>query len=365
MMIYSGLLGNALGRDHDLHRHIDEIRRAGERGAELVEQMLALSRQQVLEPRIVDLRQTLREMQEMLARVLGEEIVLELDSSVEARAKVDPGQIQQVVLNLVINARDAMPRGGCVRIGTAAVHVDEEAVRLEPELLAGDYIALTVSDKGVGMDVATRQNLFEPFFTTKGHGHGLGLATALGIIKQHKGTIQVESAPGEGTTIRVLLPRASESAEDDAGRSRQSRPGVPAILLVEDEEAVRRSLVETLEEAGYRVQSAAHGREALAALESTRQPLDLIITDLVMPHMSGRELAERVQEHDPGVPVMFISGYTDDPRTRELMSTAAYFCRKPFTPEVLLRKVRQILLHHPPRSLGQEAEGEDALGVGT
>ncbi|MBI2683582.1 MAG: response regulator [Acidobacteriales bacterium] len=359
MMIYAGLLGSSLGREHALHRHVDEIRRAGERGAELVEQMLALSRQQVLEPRVVDLRRTLQDMGEMMTRVLGEDIVLEIAPGEEARVKVDPGQIQQVVLNLALNARDAMPRGGRVRIATEAVSVDEEAARRDPELLEGDYIALIVSDDGTGMDATTRQNLFEPFFTTKGHGHGLGLATALGIVKQHKGAIQVESAPGEGTTFRILLPRAAEMEESLREATPQALTSAPRILLVEDEEAVRRSMVEMLAEDGYQVQTAANGREALAAMGSALQPLDLVITDLVMPHMSGRELSERVQELDPGVPVMFISGYTDDPRTRELMSTAAYFCRKPFTPEGFLRKVRQILHDHPRRAQGAVQGGEN------
>jgi signal transduction histidine kinase len=364
MMVYAGLLGNALGRDHALHRHIDEIRTAGERGAQLVEQMLALSRQQVLEPRIIDLRDSLTEMKDMLTRVLGEDIVLELEPGDEARVKVDPGQIQQVILNLALNARDAMPSGGRLRLATSALRLSEEDLRQDPDLVARDYIALIVADTGMGMDAETRQHLFDPFFTTKGHGHGLGLASVLGIVKQHKGSIRVESAPGQGTTVRILLP-AARADEDEARRVQgpMPDPGAPRILLVEDEDNVRRSLVETLEADGYRVAAAVHGPAALALLSSTPEPFDLIITDLVMPHMSGREFAERVLALDPEVPVMYISGYTDDPRTRELMSTAAYFCRKPFTPEALLRKVRQILLYHPPRR-GEAEPGDRALGLG-
>jgi CheY-like chemotaxis protein len=259
--------------------------------------------------------------------------------------RADPGHLEQVVMNLVVNARDAMPDGGRLTIATANEQITDFDSRASPELPPGHYVMLTVRDTGTGIDAATLPSIFEPFFTTKerGRGLGLGLATVYGIVKQCEGHIDVESAPGRGTTVRVYLPMAR-------AESGTSGPGVPSasrasriILLVEDEEPVRLFAKTALEEQGYRVLEAGHGWEALMRLSEFDGAINLVIADVMMPEMGGSELARRLAVERPGLPILFLSGYTDDEMTLRGLGPPSAFVQKPFTPDVLARRVREML----------------------
>jgi two-component system cell cycle sensor histidine kinase/response regulator CckA len=353
MMIYSGLLEVALGKDNRLQRHVREIRSAGERGAELVGQLLATTSQQVLEPKVVSINDVLMESEDMLRRLIREDIALALHCAGDLKpSRVDPGQLQQVILNLAINARDAMPDGGQLWIETSNVVVDQSSLPAPMGLAAGQYALLSVSDNGHGIDDDTQAHIFEPFFTTKatGKGTGLGLAMVHGIVKQHGGHIAVESQLGQGSTFKVFLP----CVDTDSPTERTStipkpvhQSLVPAegesLLLVEDDEMVRRSLVESLRSSGYQVLEASRGDEALKVATRHRGAIRLMITDLIMPGMGGGELAQRLSVERPETDVLFISGYTDDPRTRKLMGSGVEFLGKPFSAAVLLDRVQTIL----------------------
>ncbi len=328
------------------------ILQAADRAAGLTRQLLAFSRKQVLEPKVLDLNAVVGGMDEMLRRLIGEDIELQTELVPDlGRARADPGQIEQVLMNLVVNARDAMPRGGQVTLETANAEMDEHYVRDHLGARPGRYVMLAVRDTGLGMDAETQKHIFEPFFTTKekGKGTGLGLATVYGIVKQSEGYIWVDSAPGAGTTVRVYLPwvEAEPVAEEP------KRPVVPeempprgteTVLLVEDEEMVRRMTREVLEVAGYRVLEAASGFEALRVSAGHTGRLDLVLTDVVMPGMSGRELAERLAPVRPGMKVLYMSGHTDDAIFHHGVTQAGTgFLQKPFTPDALERRVRELL----------------------
>jgi PAS domain S-box-containing protein len=342
ILVYSGLLQSQLSPESRLQRHVEDIRIAGERGAELVAQLLALGRKQVMEPVMLSLNSALSEMTEMLQRLLGEDIELVTSFALRlGQVRVDPAQLQQVVLNLALNARDAMPSGGRLVLETANAEADEKGVVHYPGLRPGRYVTFTVSDTGVGMDPETRARVFEPFFTTKpsGRGSGLGLSTVYGIVKQSGGYVYVSSEPGRGTAVQVFLPRLEWQGEAvGAAVAHEPQPNVTTVLLVEDEEIVRRSLHQALSDAGFRVLQAGGAREALAASEHYPGSIDMVVTDVVMPGMSGRELAERLAEVRPGVPVLFISGYTQDARL-----VGKPFVRKPFAPAKLLEKMQELL----------------------
>jgi two-component system cell cycle sensor histidine kinase/response regulator CckA len=328
------------------------ILQAADRAAGLTRQLLAFSRKQVLEPKVLDLNAVVSGMDEMMRRLIGEDIELQADLAPDlGRTRADPGQIEQVLMNLVVNARDAMPRGGRVRLETVNAEMDEAYVRDHLGARPGRYVTLAVCDTGFGMDAETQKHIFEPFFTTKekGKGTGLGLATVYGIVKQSEGYIWVDSAPGAGTTVRVYLPRVEAEPEAEEPR----RPVVPeqapargteTVLLVEDEEMVRRMTREVLEGAGYRVLEAASGFEALRLSSGHGGRLDLLLTDVVMPGMSGRELAERLAPVRPGMKVLYMSGHTDDAIFHHGVAQAGTgFLQKPFTPETLERRIRELL----------------------
>jgi len=329
--------GAACGCTEDL----EQILGAAQRAASLTQQLLAFSRQQVLEPRVVDLNEVVRDMGGLVSRLIGENIRCTLRCSERpARVVVDPSQIEQVVLNLVVNARDAMPSGGQLEIATDAVSVPP-ATALEEGLSSGDCFALTVRDTGVGMSAETLARIFEPFFTTKegGEGTGLGLATVYGIVKERGGAMSVRSAEGDGTLFRVLFPRATK---DETVRAPTPTPfranSGESVLLVEDDEFVRKTAARVLARGGYTVLEASNAEDALVSLASAH--VDLLLTDVVMPGMSGAELARTARARFPELAVLVMSGYLDLPANASL-EPGQRLLAKPFTPSTLLGAVRE------------------------
>jgi two-component system cell cycle sensor histidine kinase/response regulator CckA len=346
---YTDILLNRISHLDPLRPEVDEIRQAANRGARLTSQLLGFCRGQSPEPRFLDLNAIVSDMQRMLRPIIGEYVDMKtvLGPGL-GRVFADPGQMEQVIVNLVLNARDAMPAGGTITIETANREITaEEAEKhgMEP----GPGVLLSISDTGQGMDSETMGHLFQPFFTTKerGKGTGLGLSTVYGIIKQHHGDVWAHSLLGHGTTFTIWLPQAAAAQQpaDVAVPARPvSMPGDETILLVEDEENVRRLLRHVLAKRGYQVLEASHAEEALAIFNSEGNSIDLLLTDMVMPRMSGRELAERIQSVRPGIPVIYMSGYTDDVLVRTgALSPGMSFLQKPLRPEVLTSKVREAL----------------------
>jgi PAS domain S-box-containing protein len=327
-----------------------EIERAAERAAELTRQLLAFSRKQMLQPKILNLNDVIRNVERMLGRLIGEDIdlVVRLDPAL-GTVKADPGQMEQVIMNLSINARDAMPNGGQLVLQTANFVLDAASARDHLDIEPGPYARLVVRDTGIGMDEETRSHLFEPFFTTKGlgKGTGLGLATVFGIVKQSDGDIQVSSRPGEGTSFEIYLPQVDEAAAvaDIAPAHATSVRGAETILLVEDEDTVRALAQRILRRYGYTVLQAADANEALAVIERYQDPIHLVVTDVIMPGgMGGGELVSRLSSVRPGMKVLFMSGYTDEViGTRGVVDPGLQFLQKPFTPDALARKVRGVL----------------------
>jgi PAS domain S-box-containing protein len=328
---------------------LEHIRNAAERTSAVTAQLLAFSRRQILRPVVLDLNELVRSWEGVLLRTMGADcVVLLRPGPTPAPIRADPGRLEQVLLNLVLNARDAMPRGGTLTVETFVTELTHEYLRRRPEVAIrpGPYVVLAVSDTGHGMDRDTLGHIFEPFFTTKGvgHGTGLGLSTVYGIVKQSDGYVWAYSEPGQGSTFKVYLPLAEQpEAEPETPTATPVRRGQgESVLLVEDDDAVRLVIKRALEEGGYRVLEAANGRDALALLGSTSSRIALVLTDVVMPKMSGRELAERIAELRPGTPVVFTSGYTDGEIVRRgLLDPAAAFIQKPFGPEDIVRIVRE------------------------
>jgi two-component system, cell cycle sensor histidine kinase and response regulator CckA len=345
VLSYSEELIAALPEGSAHQRDAMEIARAGERAAELTRQLLIFSRQQMLTPKILDLNVVLANLGRMLTRVVGEDVRLDLIAAADlGRVKADPGQIEQVLMNLVVNARDAMPNGGALTIETHNVDLDEAYARDHLHVEPGPYVMLSVSDTGVGMDRETQARIFEPFFTTKGpgRGSGLGLSTVFGIITQSQGSIWVYSEVGRGTTFKIYLPRV-DGASERPPVAEHVAGGSETILLVEDEPQVRAVVRRALERAGYAVLVAQDPDDALRLCDA-RQPIDLLLTDVVMPHMNGRELAERVRARYPATKALFMSGYTDDAILRHgVLDAGVPFLQKPITPTTLARRVREIL----------------------
>jgi len=335
-----------------------EIRRAGERAAALTRQLLAFSRKQILQPTVLDLHSVVSDMGKMLQRLLGEDVELSTPSSAApVTIKADRGQIEQVIVNLAVNARDAMPHGGALSLEIRTVDVNaSSADALGVTVAPGSYVALAVRDSGTGMDESTRRKMFEPFFTTKGlgKGTGLGLSTVYGIVKQSGGFIRVDSELGRGSCITVFFPRIAENATNVANvEAPRDTRGSETILVVEDVVGLRRLMTRVLEPWGYRVVTAASGEEALHVLEEYPEPVDLMITDVVMPGMSGRTLGERLAEIRPTTKVMYMSGYTDDVILKQgILAEGAPFVSKPFSATDLRRKVRQILDEPPDSQFG-------------
>lgn len=345
---YSQLLLSRADLDSAARFQLREIQQAGERATRLTGQLLAFSRKQVVAPRRLDLRTVLANMSGMLRRLIGEDVQLVTSPKGEPVSMVaDPGQIEQVLLNLVVNARDAMPRGGALTIETEVVLVEPGHPDARSGMAPGRYALLAVHDTGHGMDHATQQRVFEPFFTTKptGTGTGLGLSTVYGIVKQWGGHLRLQSEPGLGTTFRIYFPVATEEPQaQDQRMPTMLVPGTETIFLVEDDRLVRRLTREILESAGYTVLDAPNAVEALRQIQECGQGPDMVLTDIVMPQMSGRELSERLAVLRPGTRILYMSGYTDDAVVRHGIFTAEVeFIQKPFTPSELTRRVREIL----------------------
>ncbi len=335
---------------HDpLRRHVEEIEKAGNKAASLTRQLLAFSRRQVLQPKTLDLNSTVIDMNKLLQRLIGEDIRLRtlLDPHL-GLVKADPGQLEQVILNLAVNARDAMPEGGALTIETTNVLLNAEFAHEHSDIPPGPYVMIGVSDTGCGMNTDIQSHLFEPFFTTKeqGKGTGLGLSTVFGIVKQSLGTISFKSQVGIGTTFRIYLPRVDEKAESGVNlddRSDLSR-GSETILIAEDEDSVRTLIEEILQTHGYNVLSAANGSEATLMSERHKGPIHLLVTDIIMPQMSGPELARHMTIQRPGMKVLFLSGYANESILEQnSIVSGGSFLQKPFSPETLTLKIREII----------------------
>lgn len=348
---YSELILETFHRDDPLRKFVEEINHAGVRGASLTRQLLAFSRRQLLVSTVVDFNALLAEMEKMLGRLIEEDIDLTVRLAPGLwPVRVDAGQMEQVVMNLVVNARDAMPNGGKLTLETDNVVLDDAYVRVHAHARKGEHVRISVADNGCGMDAATRARIFEPFFTTKGvdEGTGLGLPTVYGIVTQSGGHIEVDSEPNLGTTFRIYIPREPGGAPPGApvAERRSEARGTETVILVEDAEPVRSLARVALNKKGYKVLETGHPHDALQLLETFTDPVHLLVTDVVMPAMSGRQLAERLAPDWPGMKVLFISGYTDDAVVQHgILERGMPFLQKPFTPDALAQKVREVLDH--------------------
>jgi PAS domain S-box-containing protein len=346
---YSGMLVDSLRNNPHASSQAAEILGAGTRAAELIAQLLAFSRRQMIKPRPFEINQLVRDVERMLRRVIGEHIELRTVLNPETGwTRADLNQMEAVILNLATNAQDAMPKGGVLSIETSRVEVAANGPRPEPDLAAGSYVQLVVRDTGHGMDAETQRHLFEPFFTTKqkGKGTGLGLSTVYGSIEQNKGRIFVASKPGNGATFSVYLPRIEppSSVQLTPTMSEISYEGTETVLLVEDEDAVRRMLREALTKSGYRIWEAVNGFDAIRTWGAQVNQINLLVTDIVMPVMNGLKLAEELRDRRPALKVIFMSGHAEELISRQSDSDQAPdVLTKPFTPEVLVRKVREVL----------------------
>jgi two-component system cell cycle sensor histidine kinase/response regulator CckA len=348
ILTYSEFLKTSLDPASPLLADVEEIAAAGHRAADLTRQLLAFSRRQILQPKVIDLNEILTGMEKMLRRLLGEDVELSaIPSSAPAVVNVDPGQMEQVMMNLAVNARDAMPGGGKLTIEVGHVDLDDAYAAAHPQSTPGRHVMLAVSDNGSGMDAATQARVFEPFFTTKelGKGTGLGLSTVFGIVRQSAGTIWLYSELGKGTTFKVYLPVAGQPVDNAAQRSAElvRLQGTEIVLLVEDEEGVRKGVRSILQRSGYRVLDAPGGPDALL-LSEEHHHIDLLLTDVVMPRMSGAQLAARLQAIRPELKVLYMSGYTENAVVLHgVLSAEVAFVQKPITPAALLTRVREVL----------------------
>ena len=345
---YSELVMDEIRPADPLRNEVEEIKRAADRAASLTRQLLAFSRQQVLAPKVLDLNSVVNDMDKLLHRLIGEDIDLfTVLGPGLGRIKADPGQVEQVIMNLAVNARDAMPQGGKLTIETANVDLDENYAREHVSVKPGSYVMIAVSDTGMGMTEKVKSRIFEPFFTTKevGKGTGLGLSTVYGIIKQSGGYVWVYSEVGMGSTFKVYLPRVGSSAEVAPALSSQPiRRGTETVLLVEDEDGVRALVRQILHKHGYNVLESRHGGEALLMCERHQGKIDMLLTDVVLEQMSGRELAERLLKLSPEMKVLYVSGYADDAIVHHgVLNAGVAFLQKPFTTESLARKIRYVL----------------------
>jgi two-component system cell cycle sensor histidine kinase/response regulator CckA len=348
IMGYSELVLERASQDAALASDVDEIRKAGERASRLTRQLLAFSRQQVLEPRILDLNAVVKDLHNMLERLIGEDVEIDVVTQPDLESvKADPGQIDQLILNLVVNARDAMPQGGRLRVTTANVTLDQESARRHDGAAPGRYVSVAISDTGCGMPPEVLAHVFEPFFTTKpaGKGTGLGLATVFGVVKQSGGFISIDSAPGMGTTVTACLPVAATTTQTVAAGNRHERErGHETILLVEDEAGIRRLMQRTLEIRGYTVLAADSAAHAMTLAESSPGQIDLLLSDVVMPDTSGPELAQRIVRLRPAIRVLYVSGFPNRVGLGQgVMSARAAFLPKPFAGHALALKVRECL----------------------
>jgi CheY-like chemotaxis protein len=347
---YSDLISMEEDLNDTTKEGIREIKNSAERAAKLTQQLLAFSRKQVLQPQVIDLNRLITNLGKMLRRLIGEDIDLttKLDSKL-GHIKADPGQVEQVIMNLVVNARDAMPEGGTLTIETQGLYLDESYHQQHPEVTPGDYVLLAVSDTGHGMDEEMQAQVFEPFFTTKevGKGTGLGLSTVYGIVKQSGGYIFAYSEPEHGTTFKIYLPQLTGTKKLQESLPERQEPvgGTETILLVEDEESLRTIAVKMLEGYGYRVSEAKNGIEALEiTTKGDRLKIDLLVTDVVMPGMGGKELVDKLTKEYPQLRVLYISGYTDNAIAHHgVLDEGVSLLQKPFSSQSLAEKVREVL----------------------
>ena len=355
---YSQLILNSLDPNDPNHYSAEQILKAGERAAALTQQLLAFSRRQVLQPRVLDLNKLVSGLSTMLRRLIGEDIDLKLVLRPDlGMVSADAGRIEQVLMNLVVNARDAMPKGGTLTIETANIFLDENYTSRHLAVKSGPYTQIAVSDNGGGMDEVTQARLFEPFFTTKasGRGTGLGLSTVFGIVKQSGGNLDVYSVPGHGTSVKVYLPRIDQPVllAPEAKHHGVTR-GSETVLLVEDDEMVRHLVRESLVRAGYKVMDTSDPLEARRISDKHRGTIHLLITDVVMPKVSGRELAEELKGRRPAMKVLYMSGYTDNAIVNSgILHQEVAFLQKPFTPAALTQKVRDTLDNGSTRGAGE------------
>jgi CheY-like chemotaxis protein len=358
---YADVLHDQLSSEDPRLGEVREIRHAADRATALTRQLLAVSRRQVLQPREVDLNALVHEMERMLHRVLGPGIrVITERRHRPAWVRADPGQLEQVLLNLAVNARDAMPDGGSlgIRTGRRTIEPGQEPPGA-PDLRAGEFVVLEVRDTGVGMDRDTLGKIFEPFFTTKpdGDGTGLGLSTVYGIVQQSGGFVTVESAPGAGATFRILLPAvappARPASEPAVREAAPRRPGRARVLVVEDDDGVRRLARRILEQYGYAVLTAADGAEALAVMAGEAAGVDVVVSDLVMPELTGRELIGRLRERWPGLPALLLSGHSGEESGPLGLAPGQAFLQKPFSPDALVAAIEELLADvRPPATAG-------------
>lgn len=346
---YSNFVLESLKTTDSFYHDVDEIRKAGERAATLTQQLLTFSRKQALAPKVFDLNSVVVDLGKLLCRLIGEDISLStrLDPAL-GMVKADPNQIEQVIMNLAVNARDAMPQGGTLTIETSSIQIDASYSRLHLGIQPGTYVVLSLSDTGHGIDASDLAHIFEPFFTTKkpGKGTGLGLATVYGIVQQNGGAIWVYSEIDHGTIFKIYLPQVDATIDEISPPSELAllAGGAETVLLVEDEAAVRDLVAKTLRRVGYTVLVAANGKEALNLLSEQPQPIDLLLTDVVMPQMGGQELAQHLLLQQPTARVLFMSGYTDNSVFQHSsLHSNMVFVQKPFTPKGLAQKIREIL----------------------
>ncbi|MCA9713913.1 MAG: response regulator, partial [Myxococcales bacterium] len=355
MLSYCELVLVSLEEGDETREDVEEIKAAAERASKLTRQLLAFGRQQIFEVKVLDLNDLIEEMIPMLERLIGEDIVLDVTMSPGAgKVLADRGQLEQVLMNLVVNARDAMPTGGTLGIATGSIALDADDPTEHPELRAGRYARLRVTDTGTGMDAKTRARIFDPFFTTKptGKGTGLGLSTAYGIVKQSEGAISVQSEVGDGSTFDVLLPETDQESEGTVVTPKKSRgrAGNETVLLVEDESQVREVIRSVLERNGYSVLEADGAERALELCEVHGVDVDLLLTDLVMPQMNGRQLAREILRRRPETKVLYMSGYASEVAVRMgIRDGDLDFLAKPILPGALVAKVREILVVERPR----------------
>jgi signal transduction histidine kinase/ActR/RegA family two-component response regulator len=346
---YSRLVADTLSGGHESIEYVHEIESAGKRAAALTDQLLAFSRRKVLQPKVFDVNTVVADFERMLRRIVGEQIrVVVRPASDLCRVRADPGEIGRALMNLCLNARDAMPAGGTLTIRTANMAIDEAEAHLH-NLGAGTYVELGVRDTGIGMDPETQTHVFEPFFTTKetGKGAGLGLATVLGIVEQSGGAIWCHSELGQGTRFKILLPAIAAVSDPDEhpnGGLREAPKGSDeVVLLVEDEDQVRKLASKILQRCGYVVLEARDGREGLSVCKAHQGKIDLLLSDVVMPEVGGRDLAQRILTMRPDIKVLFMSGHTQDVILKEGVKAGTAFLQKPFAPTDLAHKVREVL----------------------
>jgi len=350
---HSELLLRQLGVGDPLRKHAEQIEKVAYLAAVLTRQLMSFSRKQVIEPRVLELNAVISNVEKMLCQLIGDDI--EFCASLDPAAghiKADAGQIEQVVMNLAVNARDAMPNGGKLAITTASVTVDKNHLKNFPGLCAGDYVVITIADTGTGMSEEVKAHLFEPFFTTKplGKGTGLGLATCFGIVKQNNGHINVQSELGKGATFKIYFPQLPLTLESSPVpiRPPAAAGGDETVLLVEDEPAVREFAVATLREKGYAVVEAVNGEEGIRLARQHDGKIDLVLTDVVMPIMGGKEMADALRASHPGIKFLFTSGYTDDALMQHgVLRPDVKFLQKPYMTATLTRKVREVLDEDP------------------